>query len=214
MESETFDAFVRSAANGGSRRTVLRAGVSTLALALGLVSVGGFEETEAKRRRARKQKKKKTKQGPPGPRGPAGPPGTPISCPVGQSATCGDGCCSSLRPTCCDDAFETSGKSCHAAADLCCPAAFGGGSCPPGTECCPLRKDGTFARSCLEPGDSRFCCPVNSGGACVTADEACCPPDKTNDVNRGCCLAGEACCNGPEDCAPGETCAGTGCCRP
>ncbi|MCA9878262.1 MAG: hypothetical protein KC442_10790 [Thermomicrobiales bacterium] len=134
------------------------------------------------------------------------------ACPGGQTS-CGGECCSGTQPTCCDNALRASGKSCHAATDVCCPANFGGGACPPGTECCPLRKDGTVARTCLEPGSSRFCCPVNSGGACVAADEECCPPDKTNATNLGCCLVGEACCNSTDDCGPGETCAETGCCR-
>ena len=135
------------------------------------------------------------------------------TCPGGQTF-CGAECCSSLSPTCCDNALRPSGKSCHAATDFCCPAAFGGGACPTGTECCPLRKDGTVARTCLEPGSTRFCCPVNSGGACVAADEQCCPSDKTNANNRGCCLVGENCCNGPADCGPGTSCAETGCCKP
>ena len=49
------------AANGGSRRTVLRAGVGTLALALGLVGLGA-DGDGGQDRAASKQKKKKTKR--------------------------------------------------------------------------------------------------------------------------------------------------------
>ena len=236
MESERFDALSRHVGGEGSRRGILRVGFGVLAAsAAGVLGLGEFGETEAKKvraqrkkvrkQKAREEKKKKAKQGPEGPAGPAGPAGlagqpgpaaTPVTCPAGQSATCGDGCCStSLRPKCCDNAFETSGKSCHASTDLCCPAAFGGGSCRPGEECCPLRYDGSRGRTCLEPDDPDelfFCCGVGSGGACVKADEKCCAPNLTNDANNGCCSDDRECCNPNTVCPNGELCSEIGCC--
>ena len=224
MEDGRFDTLSRHIGGEGSRRGMLRVGLGALAAAaFGALTLGGSEETEANKARAhrkksrkqkvRDQKKKKAKQGPPGPAGPPGPPGTPapvVTCSGARPITCGDGCCPTTVPVCCDDLEATSGKSCNEAGQVCCPLGLGGGSCPVGAPCCPPFKGQVFGDCAF---DDEKCCPPDSGSVCKT-DEDCCPPATTNFDNGGCCLLDEVCCNDTTDCPDTFACSDNGCCKP
>jgi hypothetical protein len=154
VDGQRFDDVLRRAVGDGSRRGLLRAGVGALAAsALGLVGLGASEDAAAKK------KKKKTQ---------------PQTCAADRPIACGDGCCTTAYPQCCDDAQATSGKVCAPGNATCCPLAQGGGFCLPGQLCCPPTPMTPFGACCL--GGNACCvttanCPMGSicVGSCCSA---------------------------------------------
>jgi hypothetical protein len=241
VDGKTFDALVRSTQRGSSRRGVLSAVVGTLATAaFGLVGWNAVDDASAKKKKKKKKKKPAAPPpvSPPVSPPPPNPDGCPAGsyhcpgvgclrtdqccalnqCPVGTTCRfsdhrCVSACelCTGVSPLCCDDASESSGKSCAPAAYHCCPAAYGGGACGPNEDCCAPRVGETFG-DCAWLDDGEFCCLPETGGWCF-ADEGCCPPALANLRNEGCCPTGIPCCNVNDDCdqVAGEACL-SGCC--
>jgi hypothetical protein len=224
---------VRACRVGGQdgQRTVRSAGLRSAD------DAAASNKHRAKRRKqARAQKKRKKKvQVIPGPPGPQGPPGlaAPVqTCSGVRPITCGDGCCLSTHPLCCDSIDSTSGKSCHLNSFQCCPLAVGGGACGGAfPKCCPAYASSFFGgqASCAEVTDT--CC--RAGGACPEERPQCCDPtpqfpfgfccpnnkfccpDIFSDPNlTACCDSVAECCAADNQCLgfdPPRTCV-NGCC--
>jgi hypothetical protein len=221
VDGETFDRLLRRTVQEGSRRGVLRTGLSALVASifagLGLDAV---EEAAAKnahrvhKRRMRKRRLRraaKQRRGVPGPPGPPGPGAQPQTCTAERPVSCGSGCCPTALPVCCDDQADVDGKRCWGIDQKCCPLAFGGGPCPRSMTCCPPRKFETSGNCVDSPPYT--CCPQESGGACFR-DEHCCPTALTNKRNFGCCPDGRDCCGQDHHCPEGQTCEHGCCFRP
>ena len=185
MDLDVFDDVARQAADGSSRRSLVRAGLGALGLTgLGLAALASDADAGGKGKGKNKGKKKKR-------------------CKGERPNKCGQGCCPANYPNCCEWAGEPNPAfafSCAPSNNVCCPVSQGGGSCEAGEKCCPPTLTNQFG-SCAEAAD--VCCPANSkGSSCpasapVCCDFDCCPTGSVCAVNGACSgdfnLEGECC---------------------
>lgn len=188
VDGDAFDSVVRDAVSAGSRRQVVRTGLGGLGLAsLGLLTAGS-EGAEAKKKRRKKKKKKQR-------------------CTSDRPVACGNGCCPSQYPQCCESASNPNPdtrNSCNPPTFTCCTAADGGGSCPTDTKCCPpTAMVGNEFGSCA-PKTGTVCCPANT-----LFDW--CPSDLPTCCDADCCAADETCCDAGGNCPDGFECLGSCC---
>lgn len=187
MDGDAFDNVVRNAVSGVDRRLVVRTGLGALGAAgLGML-VAGSDGTDAKKKRRKRKKKPR--------------------CKSDRPVVCGDGCCPSQYPQCCESASDPNPAnrySCNPPSYTCCTTAEGGGSCSSDAKCCsPTAMPGNEFGSCA-PKTSSVCCPANTFfDWCPTDFPTCCRED--------CCAAGESCCDAGGNCPDGFECLGDCC---
>jgi hypothetical protein len=128
VDDRRFDALIASVARDGlPRRTALK-GVAGAAVGLSLARLGlAGGDVEAKNKRRKKRRKKNTNRCPRGTQ----------RCNInGPNRCCGTECCLFVNEPAGGETF------CRSAADVCCTAAQGGGSCGPDFPyCCPPTGD-------------------------------------------------------------------------
>jgi hypothetical protein len=187
LDGDAFDSLSRNVVSGASRRDLVRISLGGLGLAgLGLLITGG-DDVDAKKRRKKKKKKAR--------------------CKSDRPVVCGEGCCPSQYPQCCESASnpnQATRYTCNPPSYTCCSAAEGGGSCPTDAKCCPpTAMPGNEFGSCA-PKAEAVCCPANTlYDWCQTDFPVCC--------NEDCCLADETCCDAQGSCPDGFECLGDCC---
>ena len=185
MDLDVFDDVARQAADGSSRRSLVRAGLGALGLTgLGLLTTP--DDAAAKKKKGKKKKR----------------------CKGERPVTCGQGCCPSQYPNCCESASDPNAatrNSCNPASYTCCSISLGGGSCPPNTKCCgPTAAEFNEFGSCAPT--SAVCCPADTKTDwCTTEFPVCCIDD--------CCLSGEVCADAEGNCPAGTSQTSPGCCE-
>ena len=176
MDLDVFDDVARQAAEGSSRRSLVRAGLGALGLTgLGLVALSADADAGGKGKGKKKGKKKKR-------------------CKAERPITCGSGCCPSQYPQCCESASDPNQATrfdCNPSTYTCCSVSLGGGSCPPNTKCCgPTAAEDNEFGTCAPTAAT--CCPASSKGDWCPAGETCvdssgnCPAG-TTESGFGCC---------------------------
>ena len=234
MESSKFDNLVRGAANGASRRGVVRVGIG--ALAASALATMGLRSEDAGAKKKKKPVCNCTSSDPAtcttqklgkGARNnllnsnpcayngscTAGVSGCPATCTGDRPVTCGDGCCPADFSKCCTDVENpVFTNTCNPTSYTCCPANAGGGSCPPDEpKCCPVTQQGPFG-NCVEATD--VCCTTaTGGGACSAAFPVCCLIDPTDPDSGNCCPTGSKCCQVDDDCDGTDVCGSDDCCE-
>lgn len=187
MDGETFDALIRRATDGATRRGVVQFGLGALLSGSVVLSGVGLDDAEARNKKRKKRKKQKR-------------------CKGNRPVKCGNGCCPSNFSQCCENATEPVNPfTCNPSDFTCCTLDDGGGSCPPESpQCCPPTFLDPFG-TCAGPTD--VCCTSEEGsGACPEDLPVCCLIDPEDPFSGNCCPEDSSCCQIDDDCGTGEVC--------
>lgn len=169
MDDRRFDAVIRTFAQGGSRRTLLKG-----LLGVGGVAAAGGILLEPHADAARRPT--------PTPR--------PVTCP-GNQVPCGADCC------CPDGSAKCGAECCPNGQAQCCDNACCFGTCYGEELCCPNGQpicsvDGCCDGACID--DGQYCCSLDGvcgDGCCNLSGERCCADDSGNLT----CIPIDGCCS-------------------